>query len=105
MDPNINLIGLGFKLMTDDSTIEYLQEKEILPHFQTCSGCQSKMFTKKRVNNYVYFVCHSCQHKKSIRHGTCLSGANLSLRSFVIMAYLFTNLTNLTYTQSKFKLN
>ena len=96
-----NLIGLGFKLISEESTIEFLQDHEILPRTQKCSFCHSTLFTWKKDGGYHFFYCHDCQKKTSLRHGTCTSGANLSLRSFVILAYMVTSLHNLTYNQSK----
>ena len=102
MDPHINLIGLSMHVTSPASCVDYLQEKCILPRQQNCSLCKSTMFKLcSNTGGYFYHVCPECQHKQSVRTGTILAGVSIPFRSFILMIYMLTMMTSLTYNQSK----
>ena len=102
MDPKVNFLSLGLKLTSPASTIDYLQDKCILPRKQQCGNCKSTMVQlSSNGSGYFFHLCPECRHKQSVRTGTILAGVSIPLRSFVLLVYILTMMTSLTYNQSK----
>ena len=70
-----------------------------------CSRLLTDLHYKKDKANYVYFQCTTCTIQTSIKTGTILAGTKFSYRSFVLLVYVMTNMSGLTYDNSKFHIS
>ena len=103
MDPKWNFISLGLLLTTSAACIKFLQKFHILPVSLKCTKCEQVMTKTQTFNGYSSFVCDNpkCRATRSIKSESILYGAQLTFRSFILLAYVVTTLSVLTYDNSK----
>ena len=54
-----------------------------------CDSCNLHLTTVHSVGSYHFFYCKYCKKKFSLRNNTFLANANISLRKFVLLIYVF----------------
>jgi hypothetical protein len=54
-----------------------------------CEGCNAHLTTVQSFGRYHFFKCNACKKKFSVRKNTFLSQANVSLRKFILLIYIF----------------
>ena len=54
-----------------------------------CEFCCKNLSTVYSKGRYHYFMCKFCNKKFSVRKNTFLSNANVSLRKFILLVYIF----------------
>lgn len=76
---------------TNDQCISFLQNRGVLRSSYHCIRCQIEMRLQQDRTKCdgCRFRCPDCRHTVSIRQGTFLQNAKLSLREFIWMAYLW----------------
>ena len=67
----------------------FFQDNNILPKSRVCESCCNTLTTVHTLGHYHYFQCKSCNKKYSLRKNTFLYNANVSLRKFVLLIYIF----------------
>ena len=67
----------------------FFQDNNILPKSRVCESCCNTLTTVHTLGHYHYFHCKSCNKKYSLRKNTFLYNANVSLRKFVLLIYIF----------------
>ena len=88
------------QIRTPDSQIAFLQKHDIFNTSHLCPDCDIVSTTvKNRAGSmYHYFECEKCHKQTSIRKNTVLYKKGISLRSFLMIAYIFVML-NYTHEQ------
>ena len=96
-----SLITLCQKVANSKSAIEFLKVHGILNSKGRCKKCSKELteVTQHLNTSYYYFFCPVCRTKVSIRDGSILSGANIGLRTFCLLAYTFVMCQGLTLDQ------
>ena len=96
-----SLITLCQKVANSKSAIEFLKVHGILNSKGRCKKCSKELseVTQHLNTSYYYFFCPVCRTKVSIRDGTILSGANIGIRTFCLLAYTFVMCQGLTLDQ------
>ena len=97
-NPRINLGKLLELIPSIEDQVNFLQELDILPKHKICEKCTRVQDRLEFSKNYVFFRCHECKTKQSVRGGTILSKSHLSLRRFILVCYTFVQFTR-TYSQ------
>ena len=97
-NPRINLGKLLELIPNIENQVNFLQELDILPKHKICEKCTRVQDRLEFSKNYVFFRCHVCKTKQSVRGGTILSKSHLSLRRFILVCYTFVQFT-WTYSQ------
>ena len=97
-----DLIYDTLKIFPQKSHKCVFQDYGIFKKKETCDACKRDVTEIRQIENYFFFYCPDCVTKKSVRGSSILSGQQLSCRTFVLLIYVVTMLTNLTYDQSKF---
>ena len=69
--------------------ILWFQENNVLPSSRKCDTCDLVLTTVYSHRRYHYFHCKKCSKKYSIRNGSFLSNASISLRKFILLVYIF----------------
>ena len=103
MDPKWNFISLGIVLSTTQACVTFLQKYNILPVNVKCKNCEQVMTRTQTFNGYSSFVCDNpkCRATRSITSNSILYNAKLSFRAFILLTYIITTLSCLTYDNSK----
>ena len=91
MRKKINYGKLVSKLKSDKDQITFLQEHGIFHSSVNCEGCGKVLgdLKKHSTKKYYYFHCQQCKKMVSIRSKSILRNANISLRKFVLLVYIF----------------
>ena len=97
-NPKINLGKLILLIPTLAAQVYFLQETHILPKTGQCEKCNNIQTEVEFDRNYVFYRCHQCKTKQSVRKGTILSKSHISLRRFIPICYSFVQFT-WTYNQ------
>ena len=92
-NPKITLGKLILLIPTLATQVYFLQETHILPKSGQCGKCDNIQTELEFDRNYVFFRCHQCKTKQSIRKNTILSKSHLSLRRFILICYAFVQFT------------
>ena len=85
----INYAKLVKQVNSMQKQISFLQENKILPKSVVCDSCTNTLTTVYSIRRYNYFYCKKCNKKYSIRKSTFLYNANVSLRKFILLIYIF----------------
>ena len=101
-NPKITLGKLILLIPTLALQVYFLQETHILPRSGKCEKCNNIQTQLEFNRNYIFFRCHQCKTKQSVRKGTILSKSHLSLRRFILICYAFVQFT-WTYYQGNWK--
>ena len=110
---NLSLSFSFFSLRSDCKELDFkdisylvivlYQEHKILPSSGQCKECETQLnmehFEFRPSTNYAFWRCPLCRSKKSLRDGTHLSGVKITLRTYILLCYILTNMNGLTYTQ------
>ena len=86
---HLNFGKLVKLLDTENKQIEFLQKHGILKKSDNCSKCGMHLDVIHRDRKYNYFYCNDCKSKSSIRANSVLSNANISMRKFALLVYVF----------------
>ena len=60
-----------------------------MPTSTKCEFCDKLLTTVYTKGSYHFFQCKECNKKFSLRKNTFLSNANISLRKFILLVYIF----------------
>ena len=118
-----NFLSLHDKIRTRNDALKFAQERNLIKSSAKCKSC-SQLFTVQHTQaqtNYVFFTCTQCHTKESIRkdtflynkvcwnfrtfmyepyHLVCISiSQNISIKSFLLLALIFTQMPNMTIPQ------
>lgn len=89
MSGKINFGKLLRKLETERDRIKFLQDNSVMKKEFKCSKCNILIGELTKNKNYFYFFCKDCNKKFSVRTNSILSNANISLRKFTLLVYVF----------------
>ena len=99
--PSYNLVTLFYKVKKLESAVSFLQDYGILQKSAKCSKCHQEVVDihQGTGTGYFCFRCNRCETKVSIRDNTLLALANIGIRTFILLTYLFVMLQGLTIAQ------
>lgn len=85
---DMNIFELSTIWNDIDSTVEFLQNWNLLKRTHICCG-QNVGLVKSRSKDGREFKCNSCKHRYSLRTGSFFFNCHLSLCSILSLMYFF----------------
>ena len=102
--PSYNLVTLFYKVKKLESAVSFLQDYGVLHKSAKCSKCHQEVVDihQETGTGYFSFRCSRCETKVSVRDNTHLAVANIGIRTFILLTYLFVMLQGLTWLADLF---
>ena len=99
--PSYNLVTLFYKVKKLESAVSFLQDYGVLHKSAQCTKCHQEVVDihQETGTGYFSFRCNRCETKVSVRDNTHLAVANIGIRTFILLTYLFIMLQGLTIAQ------
>ena len=85
----LNFAKLVGKLRTKEKQIKFLHKCGIFDTSKHCDTCDIELKDIYSDKGYYFFRCLGCKKKISVDRDLILSNANVSMRNFILLAYLF----------------
>ena len=91
MSRKLNFGKLVKRLNSEKDCVSFLQDFGVLHKTVKCTNCDKTLDEVHTNKKYFYFLCSLCKKKISIRTNSIISNANISLRKFTLLVYIFIN--------------